>query len=97
MTDRAIPVREGIEMVEAWLERHFPGRPPVYLPREGNRPHLWRVLPSREGPGFRLGVYEDLLGRSGMLADRLRTVERVASNLEPDQWIVIGTRGIEHA
>jgi len=96
MSDRAIPVRDGIEIVEEWLERHFPGRSPVYLPREKNRPHLWRILPSREGPGFRLGVWEDLLTLEGMLRDRLSTVERVAASLEPDAWVVIGTCGLEY-
>jgi len=97
MSDRAIPVGVGVEIVRAWLERHFPDRPPLYLPREKNRPHLWRILPGREGPGFRLGVWEDLLTLEGMLRDRLKTVERVAASIEPGTWIVIGARGLEPA
>ena len=95
MSDHKIQIHEGVARVNAWLDRHFPGDQRGYLPREGNRPHLWKVPPGTSGPGFRLGVHEDLLQRSGMLADRLDTVARGTSVQRAGDWIVLSTRGIE--
>jgi hypothetical protein len=95
MADRKITVVEGVATVDAWLDDHFPGDKRGYLPKEGNRPHLWRVLPGPQGPGFRLGVHEDLLQRSGMLDDRLRAVARGSSVQGSGDWVVLSTRGIE--
>lgn len=95
MTDRKISVQEGVAKVNAWLDHHFPNAQRSYLPRERNRPHLWRVLPGPGGPGFRLGVHEDLLQRSGMLADRLGSVAQGSSVQGAGEWVVLSTRGIE--
>jgi hypothetical protein len=95
MTDHKIPIHEGVAIVDAWLDHHFPGDQRAYLPREGNRPHLWRVQPGSGGPGFRLAVREDVLQRSGMLADRLAAVARGTSVQAAGDWVVLSTRGIE--
>ena len=95
MTDHRIPVQEGVARVDAWLDHHFPDDQRGYLPREGNRPHLWRVLPGPGGPGFRLAVHEDLLQRSGMLADRLALIASGSSIQGPGDWVVLSTRGVE--
>ena len=88
-------MHEGVATVDAWLDHHFPGEHRTYLPCEGSRPHLWRVLPGRNGPGFRLAVHEDLLPWAGMLASRLEAVSLGTSALAPGDWVVISTRGIE--
>ncbi len=95
MSDHKISVKEGVAKVNAWLDRHFPEDRRGYLPKEGKRPHLWRVLPGPGGPGFRLGVHEDLLQRSGMLADRLDTVASGSSVQGRGDWVVLSTRGVE--
>jgi hypothetical protein len=95
MADHKIDIQEGVEKVNAWLDEHFPGDRRAYLPREGNRPHLWRVLPGPGGPGFQIAVREDVLQRSGMLADRLKTVARGSSVQRAGDWVVLSTRGIE--
>ena len=95
MSDQKISVPEGVAIVNTWLDHHFPEDRRAYVPKEGNRPHLWRVVPGPSGPGFRLAVGEDLLQRSGMLADRLESVARGTSVQDPGNWVVLSTRGIE--
>jgi hypothetical protein len=95
MADHKTSVHEGVAAVSAWLDHHFPGDRRGYLPREGNRPHLWKVPSGPNGPGFSLAVWEDLIQRSGMLADRLATLERGTSVQREGDWIVLSTRGIE--